>query len=194
MAYSFSSRVVLPANWQRKNLQPYWYRMKVPQFIQNKFVVCYQSRQNCELQFKGDFTVDAFHKSPFPILDSDAFNPMFGYYPVSIPEHHWFHQWNEYGDLKFFITRDNKRLVCLRRPKTNGSSFASDLFVSGLKSVHLRAQDQECTDDTDDCPICIGPIVNKTRLKNCGHLFCKSCISNCLFETLTILARKIGQK
>lgn len=45
--------------------------------------------------------MDAFHKSPFPILDSENFNPMFGYYPISIPEHHWFHQWNQYGTLKF---------------------------------------------------------------------------------------------
>ena len=108
MAYSFGSRVLLPANWQRKNPQPCWYRMKQPQFIQNKCVVCYQSRRDCELQFKRDFTVDAFHKSPFPILDSDTFNPMFGYYLVSIPDHHWFHQWNEYGNLKFVFYEEQQ--------------------------------------------------------------------------------------
>ena len=108
MVYSFASRVSLSANWERKNPQPCWYRMKVPQFIHNKCVVCYQSRQDCELQFKGEFTVDAFHKSPFPVLDSDNFNPMFGYYPITIPEHHWFHQWNEFGNLKFIYYEEQQ--------------------------------------------------------------------------------------
>ena len=101
MAQSFCSSVVLPANWRRQNPQPCWYQMKVPQFIKNTCVVCYQSKQKCELQFKSELTLDAFHKIPFPVYDSESFNPMFGYYPVSIPEHHWFYQWNEFCDIKF---------------------------------------------------------------------------------------------
>ena len=70
--------------------QPCWYDMKVPQFVRDTCVVCYQPKLDCERQFGcGELTLQSFHRSPFVLQYTEPADAVFSYSIVQIPEHHW---------------------------------------------------------------------------------------------------------
>ena len=86
--------------WRRRNPQPHWYHMRVPQFIDGTCVVCYKENYQCMDTFAPSFlTRKHFHRAPFVMADIDP--PIFCHSNIHIPEHRWFHEWNARGHFKY---------------------------------------------------------------------------------------------
>ena len=86
--------------WRRRNPQPHWYHMRVPQFIDGTCVVCYKEKYQCIQTFAPSIlTRKHFHRAPFVMTDIDP--PIFSYSTIQIPEHRWFHEWNARGRFKY---------------------------------------------------------------------------------------------